>query len=262
MASPTVLFLPSASATAVDLTRGTATYTFNPPMQFPNGAKYRVAMHSFSYTNYFVNVSSTLANNTFYYTDDVADADKYSVTIPDGSYNVSDLSNSINNGVITNGHADGLITLTPDFATNKVIVAISVAGWQVYFKVGSPYVLLGATLNQLVPAGGLTTGPYVELLPGIATFNALTSMYVKTSLTSGASSFAGRPSEIVGTIIPTASIGAVQNTEVTNLIWIDANSLPGATLSSITIQIVDQNAASVNLSDPFSLTLLIANVTQ
>ena len=254
-----VIFLSSANATSKDLTRGQSFFVMDPVLQFPPNTKLKVACQQFSYTNFFVNVSAALANNTFYYTDDAGTPDKYSVTIPDGSYNVSDLSDAINTEVINNGHADGLITLVPDFATNKVLFSISAAGWQLYFKAGSPYVLLGCTLNQKIPAAGLTAAAYSELAPNVATFNSITNLYVHTSLTNN-SIFSGRKSDIIASVTPTASIGSIQEYQPHNLIWLDAKELAGSSVNSINIYVTDQSGAAVNLSDDYNLTLIIASV--
>lgn len=254
-----IIYLTSANASAKDLTTGRARWILDPVQSFPQNTKLRVALHSFSYTNYFINISVAKTNNIIYYTDDVLLPTKYSVTIPDGSYNVTDLSDAINIGVVNNGHADGLITIVPDFSTNKVQFSISVVGWQLYFPAGTPYALLGTTLNQKIPTAGLTVGAYSELAPNVATFNSILSIYVHSSLSNN-SIFNGRQSDVLGSVIPTASIGSIQDNKETNLIWIDASQLAGQSLNDISVYLSDQNNNPINLSDDFSLTLIVAQV--
>jgi hypothetical protein len=253
-----VLYLNSANSTSKDLSKGRAFFVMNPVMEIPRDVKIKVAVQQFSFTNFFVNISAALVNNKFYYTNDALTPDKYTVTIPDGSYNVSDLSDAVNVGVINNGHTDGLITLTPDFSTNKVIFSISAAGWQLYFKAGTSYVLLGTTLNQKIPAAGLTTGAYSELAPGVGTFNSITQLYLHSSLTNS-SVFSGVKSDVIASITPTASIGSVQNTETYNLVWIPSDFLNGSILNSINLYVTDQNGNPVNLSDDYGTTILIGS---
>jgi hypothetical protein len=252
-----VLYLSTAAATSKDLTKGRAEFTFNPPMSFPANTPIKLAVSGFSYTNYFLNISAALANNKFYYTDDLLTPDKYSITIPDGSYNVSDLSAAIDVGVINNGHTSGLITLTPDFASNRVYFTINAAGWQIYFKADSPYVLLGTTLLQKIPAAALTTGVYSELAPSIATFNSITGIYLKSSLTN-LSNFSGRPSNVIASIVPTAPIGSIQNTQPFFPVWINASTLAGQTISNMYLELVDQADAPLNLSDDYAATIMIS----
>lgn len=251
-----VMFLPSANASSKDLTKGTATFSLNPPLIFPNNSKIKLALHSFSFTNYFTNIT-TGVNDKLYYTDNFALPEKYLITITEGSYNVSELSDAINLAVINNGHASGLITLTPDFPTNKVILSISVAGWAVNFKaLVSPYALLGFTSGQLVPALALTTGAYSEYSPNVATFNSIQEIYVKTSLTYN-SLYAGSQSNIVASVTPVAPIGSIQRHEPINLIYIDAFELSGATNYQLTISLTDQSGNALNMSDDYATTLLI-----
>lgn len=249
-----VLFLNSASASYKDLATGKASFSFANPLRFSD-KKYRVAVHNFSFTNFFVNVT-TGVNDLFYYTDDLLNLTKYSVTIQQGSYNVAELSDAINVGVINNGHTDGLISLIPDFSSNKVVVSISAAGWLVNWGPQTSYLLNGFALNDTVPASGLlTTGNYQEYAPNIATYNSITELYVKTSLTYN-SVFSGKQSNVLFTCTPTASIGSTQNTEYNNLIFINSPEISNQTLSTINIDIVDQNDTPVYMYEDFSITLL------
>ena len=250
-----VLFLNSSGTTEMkDLTTGTARWGFSPPLSFPKNDKLKIAVYQSSFTNFFINIT-TGVNDTFYYTDDVANPVKYTITIPQGSYNVSDLSDAIDIGVVNNGHTSGLITLTPDFSSNRVIVGISAVGWQVYFPALSQYVLLGATLNQKVPLA-LTTGAYNELLPNVATFNSLLAIYVHCSLTNH-SIFNGSQSDVIAVIIPTAPIGSIQSDSPTNLLWVSAPELSDTSINSIQISLTDQNGVKLNLSDDFNVSIIV-----
>ena len=253
------IFLNSAQASYVDLATSRANFIMNPPLSFPERTRLKVALHSFSFTNFFINISAAKANNLIYYTDNIAIPNKYSVTVPDGSYSVSDLSDAINVGVINNTHSDGLIVLTPDFSSNRVLFTISTIGWQVNMLAGTPYVLLGCTLNQAIPVALTTVPNQSELAPAVAAFNDLLNIYVHTNLSNN-SIFNGNQSNIIGNIIPTASVGSIQSSESTNLIWLDASELAGSILSSISIYLTNQNNVSIALSDNFSLTLLVAAV--
>lgn len=251
-----ILYLNSAGATSKDLTTATANFILDPVINVPSGKSVKVAVQSASFTNFFINIL-TGVNDKIYYTNDVGTPDKYSITIPQGSYNVSDLSDAIDLGVVNNGHTSGLLSLVPDFSTNKVLISISTAGWQIYFKLLTPYVLLGITLNQKIPAAGLTTGAYSELAPNVATFNSITQLYLHTSLTNN-SVFSGKRSDVLAAITPTASIGSVQQYEPFNLVWTPAPELGGSSINSVRMYLTDQSGASVNLSDDFSCTLILA----
>lgn len=251
-----ILYLNSANADYKDLSTGRCSFDMKPPIELPAKTQLKMALHNFSFTNFFTNIY-TGTNDKFYYTNDAGTPNKYSITIPEGSYSVSDLSDAINSGVINNGHTDGLITLIPDYSTNKVLFSISTTGWQLYFPAGSPYILLGTTLNQKIPSGGLTTGAYSELATNVATFNSILQLYLHTNLTNS-SLFAGKQSDIIASITPTAEIGSIQETSPTNLLWTSMSDKAGMLINTINLNITDQSGNTVKLSDDFSATLIIA----
>jgi hypothetical protein len=250
------IFLSSGNATYKNLATAVASFDVQPPIMLPPNRTVKVCCQSASYTNYFLNVQTGI-NDAFYYTDDVLITNKYSVTVPQGSYSVSDLSDAINAGVVNNGHTSGLISLIPDFSSNRVLFSIAAVGWQINMLAGTPYLLLGATLNQKIPAGGLTTGAYSQLAPNVATFNSITELFLHTSLTNN-SVYSGRRSDVVLNITPTASIGSIQRVEPYNLIWIPANELSGTSINNIRVYWTDQTGASVQLSDDFAATVLLS----
>jgi len=251
-----ILFLDSAAATQKDLNTSQFTQIFEPPLKFPN-QPIKIGLHSFSFTNFFVNISSALVNNTFYYTNDLGTPNKYSITIPDGSYSVQALSSAINLGVLTNGHTTGLITVIADYSTNKLIWNISLAGWQLYFPAGSCYAICGMTLNQKVPAAALTTGAYSELGTNVAQFNNVQRIYIHTSLSNN-SIFGGRQNNIIDNTSPYAPIGSTQEYQPSNILWMNADyNLSGSSISSVLIYLTDQNGNRIQLTDEFSCTILV-----
>jgi hypothetical protein len=260
-----VLYLNTANATNKDLTQSTATFTLNPPLILPRYSKLKVCCQSFSFTNFFINISAALGNNNFVVENDVGVV--YTCVIQDGSYNVSELSAAINIELINQGLPDGLILLIPDFSTNRVVFSISQANYRISFPAGTMFDLLGCTLNQFIPAEVVpgvpvyTIAVYNELAPNVASFNSILNVYLHTSLTNN-SIFSGQQSNILASIIPTASIGSVQSFEPYNMVYIDAHELSGAHLSNINIYLTDQNNNPVNLQDDWSCTLFIARMAE
>ena len=261
-----VIYLNSATATNKNLNKSTANFVLSPPIIFPQNCKLKVACQQFSYTNFFLNVSAALANNHFvveFGTGPVV----HTITIPDGSYNVSELSSAVNVGVLNAGLPDGLVTLIPDFATNKVLFNISLTNYRLSFPAGTMYVLLGTTLAQFIPAEVIpgtpvyTTGIYSELAPAVANFNSILTVYLHTSLSNN-SVFSGNQSNILASIIPTVPIGSVQEFSPYNMVHVDAHELVGANLSSINIYLTDQSNNPIALQDDFSTTILVSRVIE
>jgi len=254
-----VLYLNSAQANTKDLTKAKASFVMDPPLVMPGNCKLKVTCTQFSFTNWFLNVSAALANNHFVISDNIGGGHTFTLVIPDGSYNVTDLSNAINVAGINAGLVDGLVQLVPDFSTNKVLFKISVANYQISFPAGTMYALLGTNLAQLIPAGGFTAAAYNELAPLVANFNSVLNVYLHTSLSNNAV-FSGKQSNVIASIIPVASVGSIQIYEPPNLIMVDAHELVSASISTINIYLTDQNNNSLYLTDDFSSTILIQRV--
>ena len=256
-----IIYLTSANASSVNLAQGSANWILNPPIQYDRSQKLKVAVQNFSYTNFFTNISAALANNTFTVKNNLAGGHTYTVVIPDGSYSVDDLSSTINNGLINQSLATGLVVLTPNYNTGTVIFTLSTIGWQISFPAGSPYVLLGTNLAQTIPAGGAftTIANYSENGPNQATFNSILGLYVHTSLTNN-SIFNGIQSNILYQSTPTADIGSIQSDSPFFPLWIDASTLSGSSVNNISVYITDQNNNMVTLADNFSLSIIVNQV--
>jgi hypothetical protein len=227
-------------------------------MRFPSDGRLKVGVHDFSFINFFINISATIGNNTFIIQD--SSPATFTLTIPDGSYSVTDLSTTINNLGIVSGLADGLIQLVPDFSTNKVLVEINALGYRVSFAAGTPYTLLGGTLNQFVPAVGYTVAAaYSELLPNDAAFNSISNVYLHTTLSNNSIFGGNAGSNVIASITPVASIGSTQSYLPNNILYIDAHELINTQLSNLTVYLTDQNNNSIELVDDFAVTLIFVH---
>lgn len=106
----------------------------------------------------------------------------YTITVPPGLYDFNALNSSINSLLINEGLASGLISITGDSATQKILLSFSTANLQVQWIAGSMFELLGFNLSQNVPTAGFTTDVYSELAPNIANFSDISSFLLHTNL--------------------------------------------------------------------------------
>lgn len=257
------LFLSSAEASHTDLSQSRATFQLETPIVFPKGSAVKLACQKVEYTNFFYNVSAAIGNNTMYYTDTLATPQKYNITIPDGDYNVEELSDKIALGLVANGHDADLWKFQADNSTGRVFVYIHDIGWQVNFAANSPYALLGFTSGQKVPSAALTVASladttaadYNELGASQATLNSVSTVYLHTSLTNQ-STYCNKSSNIVMTASPNADTGALCTVADYNLTWVPT-TLEGSSVSSITIFLTDQNDKTIALTDNFSCSLIL-----
>lgn len=226
----------------------------SPPFSLPRGAKNPIVRCTRAVVwNTFVNIfdSGTNQNNIIYYTDDLADPDKYNITLDKGLYDITTMNASIDNAVVANGHATGLITLEPDYSTSKVIFNISAAGWQLYFKTGvSPYTMLGTTAENLIP-NALTTGAYFEKAANIADFAVFSSLAIHCPQITSQSNFVGATSDVVAQFqLTSTSIGSVYTYDPNVPEKIPADLLSGGSqFAQMTFRLTDQAGVLVDTNN-------------
>lgn len=187
----------------------------------------------------FKNISVAKNNNKIYLTDNVGIPSKYTITLDDGLYSLTQLNNAINYAVVALGLPSGTLTLVGDQATSKVIFTL-ITGYQLYFGVNSCYQLVGTNSLQKIPAGGLTTSTYSEKAPSVATFSSLTSVLFHCSLVSN-SILNGRGSDVICSVEPEVSVGSLQVYRPYIPIKIPCPNLYNSKIDEITMYITDQN---------------------
>lgn len=248
------IFLDSSQATIVDLTRGYARFILQEP--FGSIPDAQIAASQFSFTNFFVNISAAIGNNKLYYSDDALLPQKYTITIPDGSYSIADLNSYVSNYLKANHAGVALFTLIPNYPTNRIGIQFgNVAGWYVHFGADSPFVLLGYANGQNVPVTQSNTAYYIEFGPNAAAFNNVTNIKVATNLTNDSISNTNQSSIILSTV-PVVDVGSTQTTQIYTLLWMESTPLRDK-VTNIEVRILDQNDAPLLLSEHFTLTLLV-----
>lgn len=259
MSKVAALFFNTSNATSKDLDTGRASFRLQNPLNFPIDAKKHpeISMYQFSFNNFFVNVSTELKNNTIYYSDDTGNDEKYSVIIPDGSYDVS----SLNNFVEAYQREDTgtlVFSILPHLASNSTYVqfASGITGYYVWFKTNvSPYVLLGWNANDYVPASKSNVADDVEFAPNVSIFNNVTVIKLRTNLCSESVDDDNK-SNVLYKSIPVSAVGSVQRDQPANLLWMNSNALAG-NLSNIEFQLQDQNNNNLKMTEDFDLVLQI-----
>lgn len=246
-----ILFLDSSKATNVDLTAGYARFEYPQPIEASIGPV-KLALSTFSYTNFFVNVEAP--NNVIYLSDDVAAPLKYTITIPTGSYGLTDINDYVQGAQLSQTGV-AVFSLQPNYSTGHVSVVFgNVTGWYVNFTANAPPVLGFGV--QHVPATNSNTAYYTEEAASGATFNNITAVKVSTDLSQSSIDNSSLSSSIIHVSTPSVSIGSVQVDQPLHLLTIDSIKLT-TTISNITIQILDQLNRPLKLSEHFTLVLMV-----
>lgn len=252
-------FLNTSQASTKNLTVGRSTWQFQNQMDFgvtdtqPTIDPPQIGLLEFSFTNWFINISSALGNNKLYFSNDPLVESKYTITIPDGSYSLASLNEFVSTQQ-TILVSQVIFSLQANYSTNKVCVQFStVTGYYVHFGADSPFALIGFTSGQNVPASKSNTANYMEYGSNIAQFNNITGLSIVCNMTTDSISN-GKASSTIYQTMPVADIGSTQSDRPNNIIWA---TLTNTRFDQITIQLLDQNGIPINMSEEFALTLIV-----
>ena len=252
------LILNSSKATTYNLAIGKATFILADTLRFTD-KKPKIAINAFSFTNFFKNISASIGNNKFYYSDDDADETKYTITIPDGSYTPEALNTMINDQLVVDGYAPALFSILSDYSQNKIYYKFSavLTGWFVHYDTDSPFTVLGGTTGQNIPADTVTgnVANQIEYATNVAAFNNVTDVNVTSNLSNNII-YGTNQSSILYNTSPSVSVGSVQVDRPYNLMWTDSLALQGG-ISEIQLQVVNQEGVSVEMYEHFTVTIQI-----
>lgn len=254
-------FLSSDTSESPNIIKSTDGSTFTVFLQPsvavpPNAKNIKVFTPETKFWYTFKNISVAKANNKLYITNDAGNPTKYTLTIDDGLYSLSELENALDYQIVLAGLPTGTLQLSADNATGKVIFTLA-SGYQIYFGTNSCYVLLGCTNLQKIPSGGLTGALYSEKAPSVATFSNLTSVLFHCSLVSN-SILNGRGSDVIASVAPNTTVGSLQIDRPYNVIKVPCPNLQNITINQITVSITDQlgNLLDTN-SETFQITVVL-----
>lgn len=246
-----IIYLDSTNATTVDLATGSAKWEYPQPIE-PFGQSVKIAVHSFSYTNFFINV--TAPDNVIYYSDDPAVPQKYTITIPNGSYGLSDLNDYITQTILAQTGLS-IWSLSPNFSTGVVsVVFANIVGWYVNFTANAPPIIGFGV--QHVPDTNNNTAFYSEAAPAQASFNNITQIKITSNIAQDSIDNSNLSSNTIHVSTPSAAVGSVQNDAPHVPLTIDSMLLT-TKCSAIEVKLVDQLNRAVVLSEHFQLTILV-----
>jgi hypothetical protein len=251
------LFLSSAEASVKNLASGHCRFNFREPIEITEGSF--LACTNFTFINDFTNIE-TGVNDTIHYTDDAKTLNKYVITIPEGNYGLSDLTNFLDEFQLANAPNLAIFTLTPNYATGKIGILFNTAAYWVEFPATGPFDLLGFTTGQTVPdvvlvPGGSTIN-MVEYGPNQADFNTVTLVRLATSITHQSIMGINRSGVIIQSP-PISDPLTINSYEPTHINRVEI--LIGGKLNSISLNCYDQNGDELKMLEDFSCVLKITS---
>jgi len=242
---------PNTGAYNINAGKNQFSITLQPSLKIPQTAyNIQAYLRSASIWYTFLNVSS--ANNKIYFTDDVVDPQKYTITLLNGLYSLSDLNNAVQvalqNMITTSGYTfpNDVIQLGGDSASGRSITNITASGYQVNWLAGTPYFLLGVDLNTRYPsAGALSQGNEYYYSQSQANFGQTTNLVITTNLTNSYN-YNGNPSNIIGNIPINVAPGSLISYSPYQYMKLDASNLQGMSISQIDSTLLTEDLAPID----------------
>ena len=112
----------------------------------------------------------------------------FSVFIPTGLYDLPGLQAALNiqwQGIVAPPLPSGngaLLTLSPDSATQKVVITANYANTVITFAADSPHEILGWDIGGTVPPSNGAVVPFSWIAPNVANFNTINSYQMHSDL--------------------------------------------------------------------------------
>lgn len=231
--------------------------TVNNPVYIPLHAKNIVVFcQSANIVNFFYNISSALGNNIIYYTDDANAPQKYTITLPDGAYDFANVNSVLKTHFIVNGLDIATIKLFAQDYTQKLSVAVK-ALYGVRFPPGIAHILgyPENTTNATFFNNHATNVAYYDATT-TGKFNTIISLNLNCNLANSAF-FNGQYSNLVASIPITATVGRIINYIPYVPPKIDAENLAGSVVSTIYLQVLDQNNRPITIAEEWNATISI-----
>ena len=280
------IILNQSNLLASDSNNSTLVYQFPSTVSFPN---HKIAVQSITLYYSWANISAALQNNTFSYNWIVgaAPANTYTITVPDGVYEISDLNNLLQVTMVKNGHylinSASQNVYYAEFLVNVNLYSINIntfpvptslpSGWTA--PVANPAAVYAAwvgfpttTFNPLItlPSAinsifGYTSGFATSQNSGVGTnlsYNSSVSPQVQPNPTlflscNFVNNIYANPSTILYSLTPNVAIGQQVIDKPPEFSW---NTIVGTT-SQLTFTLRGNNQSRIKIIDP-NMTIILA----
>ena len=195
--------------------------------------------------NTVYNISASLGNNNFRYID-TSGPTNYDVVIPDGLYNLDTLSERINQELVNQGLASGIIDFVPDNASQKVVIEFTQANQRVDFTIANSVRLIMGFDSRLSPLAGATTAAEFDTGDDQAAFNSTDSFQIHSDLVQQGVPSNGTFRQILAPVLITSPPGTQIVYEPRHPLRVSLEDKIGAKLKKLSFWLTDQNSDRVD----------------
>ena len=182
----------------------------------------------------------------------------FTVVIPQGLYDLTGLNNSVQSGLealgartISGGVPLPLITLTPDDATQKVVIRFNYTNVTVDFSAART-----DTFREIIGFDELIYGPFAAaplniLAPNIAAFNTVNSFLIASDLVNTGIRFNNRYNQVIAQVLINVSPGSQIISTPFNPAKSNAQPLAGSNRSNLRFRLTDEKLRPVNTNGEY-----------
>ena len=239
---------PKSGAQNIHNNGSSFSVSLNKPISIPAGA-ISCTLDVIQANIWFVtpNISAALGNNNFYFSSALTNPGTYHITFTDGLYSLEDLNATLGREFANLGFNSNIILLSPDGPTSRSILTYTIAGLDVDFaQPNTVRTVLGFNSRQS-PAAPPSVAGQSDYSDRPASFNQINSFYVRSSLIAAD----GLPiNNVAAGIIAAVPITVQPGSQIVyqpqSPIDIDASSIIGRPIQSITFDLVDDQFRPVN----------------
>lgn len=250
---------PNAGADSVSTDGSYFTVDFQEHFVVPHNAQNCVLeMHSATVWWVIPNISNDLGNNKFYYE---WGGNPYHFTVPDGLYNLADLSNALQREILNQTGETNVISLEADEATQKVQINFLKIGMAIDFtQANTIRTVIGFNSdwypNSIAPHAN--TQVQSVLAPNVAAFNSIEYFLIHCDLIGDGMLVNNNYSQTIGKVPINVHPGSQIVYEPNNPIKINANELIGQRVGRLACWLTDQNGNRGNTNgESFACTVLV-----
>jgi hypothetical protein len=202
----------------------------------------------------------TTANNTLEIVGpDLSDViTTYTITVPQGLYDLESLDTSIKNQLINAGAqtADGpLISLQPNYSTNKVEVIFGYSNVTIDFSIANSLLVVMGFDSSVY--GPFSAG-HVLSAPNQAEFNSVNGVIIHTSLVSEGVRIGAEFNQAVGQVSFSVAPGSLETYAPFNVLKVYEEHLAGVRIKNIVFWITDELNNDIVMTEYWSATIRIS----
>lgn len=163
----------------------------------------------------------------------------YNITIPPGLYAPVDLNEAVNRELVNAGLTSGLVIITGDNSTGRILLTLTDALLRVEWVPSSFFTLVGWNSGDFVPSGGFTAAAFSELSPNIAAFSDVSSFLIHTNLVQSGIPIGNLEAQVLASVQINVPPGSQINYNPFNPIKLSVNHLIGQNINEATFYITD-----------------------